>query len=66
MKLFDIEDKVILVTGACGVLGGGIVKYLLENRATVILLALLVLKDSLRPMHLMWCMVVERVMWLFH
>ncbi len=38
MNLFDIEDKVILITGACGVLGGGIVKYLLEQKAIVILL----------------------------
>ena len=38
MKLFNIENKVILITGGCGVLGGGIAKYLLENNATVILL----------------------------
>jgi NAD(P)-dependent dehydrogenase (short-subunit alcohol dehydrogenase family) len=38
MNLFNIEDKVILVTGGCGILGGGIAKYLLENNATVILL----------------------------
>lgn len=38
MNLFNLEDKVILVTGACGVLGGGIAKYLLENKATVIAL----------------------------
>lgn len=38
MSLFNIEDKVILVTGGCGILGGGIAKYLLENNATVILL----------------------------
>jgi len=38
MNLFDIENKVILVTGGCGILGGGIAKYLLENKATVILL----------------------------
>ena len=38
MNLFDIENKIILVTGGCGVLGGGIAKYLLENNATVILL----------------------------
>ncbi len=38
MNLFDIEHKIILVTGGCGVLGGGIAKYLLENNATVILL----------------------------
>ena len=38
MNLFDLENKIILVTGACGVLGGGIAKYLLENKATVILL----------------------------
>ena len=38
MNLFNIEKKIILVTGACGVLGGGIAKYLLEQGATVILL----------------------------
>jgi len=38
MNLFDLKDKVILVTGGCGILGGGITKYLLENDATVILL----------------------------
>jgi len=38
MNLFNIEDKVILLTGGCGVLGGGIAKYLLANNATVILL----------------------------
>lgn len=38
MNLFNLNDKVILITGGCGVLGGGIAKYLLENNATVILL----------------------------
>lgn len=38
MNLFDLENKVILITGGCGVLGGGIAKYLLENNATVVLL----------------------------
>ena len=38
MNLFELKDKVMLVTGGCGVLGGGITKYLLENEATVILL----------------------------
>jgi NAD(P)-dependent dehydrogenase (short-subunit alcohol dehydrogenase family) len=38
MNLFNIENKIIIVTGGCGVLGGGIAKYLLENKATVILL----------------------------
>ena len=38
MNLFDLENKVILVTGGCGILGGGIAKYLLENKATVVLL----------------------------
>lgn len=38
MNLFNIENKIILVTGGCGILGGGIAKYLLENNATVILL----------------------------
>lgn len=38
MNLFNLESKIVLVTGACGILGGGIAKYLLENNATVILL----------------------------
>ena len=38
MNLFDLEQQVIIITGGCGVLGGGIAKYLLENKATVILL----------------------------
>jgi len=38
MNLFDLEQKTIILTGGCGVLGGGIAKYLLENNATVILL----------------------------
>ncbi len=38
MNLFNLENKVILVTGGCGILGGAIAKYLLEQKATVILL----------------------------
>ena len=38
MNLFNLENKVILVTGGCGILGGGIANYLLENNATVTLL----------------------------
>lgn len=38
MNLFDLENKIILITGGCGVLGGGIATYLLQNNATVILL----------------------------
>lgn len=38
MNLFNLENKVIVLTGGCGVLGGGIAKYLLENKATVVLL----------------------------
>ena len=38
MSLFSLAQKTIVVTGGCGVLGGGIAKYLLENVATVILL----------------------------
>ena len=38
MKLFNLENKVIVLTGGCGVLGGGIAKYLLEHKATVVLL----------------------------
>lgn len=38
MSLFNLEDKIVVITGACGILGGGIAKYLLENKATIILL----------------------------
>lgn len=38
MDLFNLENKIIIITGGCGILGGGIAKYLLENNATVILL----------------------------
>jgi len=38
MNLFDLEHKVFLITGGCGILGGEIAKYLLKNKATVILL----------------------------
>ena len=38
MNLFELKDKVILITGGCGVLGGGIATYLLEQQATVVLL----------------------------
>ncbi len=38
MNLFNLDDKIIILTGGCGVLGGGMAKYLLENNATVILL----------------------------
>jgi len=38
MSLFNLENKTVVITGGCGVLGGGIAKYLLENKATVILL----------------------------
>ena len=37
-SLFNIEENVILVTGACGVLGGSISEYLLTKGATVVLL----------------------------
>ncbi len=50
MNLFNIENKVILITGGCGVLGGGIAKYLLENNATVIILHYkeIQLRDTIR------------------
>lgn len=38
MNLFNLEHKIIVITGGCGILGGGIAKYLLENKATVIVL----------------------------
>ncbi len=39
-NLFDISDKVIVVTGAAGVLAGGTAKYLLEQGAYVVFLDL--------------------------
>ncbi|AJR04460.1 SDR family NAD(P)-dependent oxidoreductase [Siansivirga zeaxanthinifaciens] len=38
MNLFELENKVILITGGGGVLGGQMAKYLLSNGATVIIL----------------------------
>jgi NAD(P)-dependent dehydrogenase (short-subunit alcohol dehydrogenase family) len=40
MSLFDIKDKVIVVTGAAGVLAGSTAKYLLAQGATVVFLDL--------------------------
>jgi NAD(P)-dependent dehydrogenase (short-subunit alcohol dehydrogenase family) len=39
-KLFDITNKVIVVTGAAGVLAGGVAKYLLEQGTHVVFLDL--------------------------
>ena len=39
-SLFDIEDKVIVVTGAAGVLAGGTARYLLEQGAKLVMLDL--------------------------
>ena len=39
-NLFDIKDKVVVMTGACGVLGGTIVKYFASQGAKVVLLDL--------------------------
>ncbi len=38
MNVFNLKNKIVLVTGGCGVLGGGIAEYLLEQDATVVLL----------------------------
>ncbi|MEN3322251.1 SDR family NAD(P)-dependent oxidoreductase [Mariniflexile soesokkakense] len=38
MSLFSLENKVVLVTGGGGVLGGSMATYLLEQGATVIIL----------------------------
>jgi len=37
-NLFDVSEKVIVITGGGGVLGGNMAKYLLENKATVVIL----------------------------
>lgn len=38
MNLFNLEEKNIVLTGGCGILGGGMAEYLLRNKASVILL----------------------------
>ncbi len=38
-NLFDIKDKVIVITGACGILGEAIAKYFGEQGAKVVLLS---------------------------
>ena len=38
MNLFDLKDKVVVVTGACGVLGGEMARYLLRHEARLVLL----------------------------
>lgn len=38
MNLFNVENKVILITGGGGVLGGNMAEYLLKNGATIIVL----------------------------
>lgn len=38
MNLFNVENKVILITGGGGVLGGQMASYLLANKAVVIIL----------------------------
>lgn len=38
MNLFNVENKVILITGGGGVLGGNMAEYLLNNGATVVIL----------------------------
>lgn len=38
MNVFDIQNKVIIITGGGGILGGSMAKHLLENGATVIIL----------------------------
>lgn len=39
MQLFDIKDKVIIVTGGAGVLGGSIAEHLLREGAKVIIIS---------------------------
>lgn len=38
MDIFDIKDKVIVITGGGGVLGGSMAEHLLRNGATVVIL----------------------------
>ncbi|WP_299320624.1 SDR family NAD(P)-dependent oxidoreductase [uncultured Maribacter sp.] len=38
MNLFNIESKVILITGGGGILGGEMANYLIQNGATVVIL----------------------------
>jgi NAD(P)-dependent dehydrogenase (short-subunit alcohol dehydrogenase family) len=38
MNLFNVENKVILITGGGGILGGNMAEYLLKNGATVVIL----------------------------
>ena len=38
MELFNIKNKIIVITGGGGVLGGKMASYLLENEATVVIL----------------------------
>ncbi|MDW5289778.1 SDR family oxidoreductase [Formosa sp. PL04] len=37
-NLFDVKNKVIIITGGGGVLGGQMAEYLLQNEATVVIL----------------------------
>ena len=37
-NLFDIKDKVIIVTGGCGILGKSITNYLAEQGAKIVIL----------------------------
>ena len=37
-NLFDIKDKVIIVTGGCGILGKSIANYLAEQGAKIVIL----------------------------
>ncbi len=38
MNLFNLEYKIVVITGGAGVLGGSMAEYLLKNKATVIIL----------------------------
>ena len=38
-NLFDIKDKVIVLTGGCGILGRNIANYLAEQGAKIVVLA---------------------------
>ena len=47
-KLFDITDKVIVVTGGTGVLGSAMVEYLAKHKAKLVVMA----RNKIKGIHL--------------